>query len=77
LKLCGEATDVLKCPRCGEPEILRERVDDKILIVFGCMLSVYLPADKDEEEIQRILDEWDRSGKMDEWLKTAMRLGVD
>jgi len=53
LKLCGEATEVLKCP------------------------LLYLPADKDEEEIQRILDEWDRSGKMDEWLKTPVRLGVD
>lgn len=58
MKLCGEATEVLKCP-----------------IWLHALL--YLPADKDEEEIQRILDEWDRSGKMDEWLKTPVRLGVD
>lgn len=59
----------MKCPRCREPEILRERVGDKILIVFGCMFSAYLPADKEDDELQRMLDEWERIGGMDEWLK--------
>lgn len=61
--------DVLKCPRCRELEILRERVGDKILVVFGCMFSAYLPADKGDEELQGMLDEWEMKGGMEEWLK--------
>ena len=63
---------MLECPECGEPEILRKRVGDEQGVVFSCMLSVILPADCDDVELQRRLDEWKRTGKLEEWLKTPL-----
>ena len=63
---------MLECPRCGQPEILRKRIGNEQFVMFGCLFSIYLPADKNDDELQRMLDEWERTGGMDEWLRKPL-----
>lgn len=63
---------MLECPACGAPEIFRQKIGDKLVVIFGCLLSVTLDANKSDIENQQILDEWKRTGKMEEWLKKPL-----
>ena len=63
---------MLECPQCGEPEIKRIRQGNVQHVLFGCMLMVTLPADKDDVELQSQLDEWKRTGGLEAWLKEPL-----
>jgi len=62
---------MLKCPRCGEPEILRKQIGNKQFVLFRCLFSVYLPIGKNDKKLQQILDKWEKRCGMDEWLKAS------
>jgi len=62
---------MLECPRCGKPEILRKELDDGVWVLFGCFFAATLPKLPDTD-LQQILDSWERSGGMDEWLKEPL-----
>jgi hypothetical protein len=61
-----------ECPQCGEPEIKRIKQGNVQHVIFGCMLSVTLPLDKDDIELQHMLDEWKRIGGLEKWLKEPL-----
>jgi len=63
---------MLECPQCGKPEIKRIKQDNVQHVLFGCMLMVTLPTDKNDIELQSILDEWKRTGGLEEWLKKPL-----
>jgi len=63
---------MLECPQCGQPEIKRIKQGNVQHVLFGCMLMVTLPADKDDVQLQHQLDEWKRTGGLEEWLKKPM-----
>lgn len=63
---------MLECPICGQPEILRQKTGNEQFVLFGCLFAVWLPTDKDDDELQRQLDEWHRLGGLDQWLKRPL-----
>jgi len=62
----------LECPQCGQPEIKRIKQGNVQHVLFGCMLMVTLPTDKNDVQLQHQLDEWKRTGGLEEWLKKPM-----
>jgi len=63
---------MLKCPRCGRPEIFRWRGGDMQIVFFECLMSTVLPVDKSDEELQSMLNEWEKSGEMEKWLRKPL-----
>lgn len=59
----------LKCPECGEDEQFRSGNNRTVMVLFKCGFSATFDAGLSEEEMQKKLDEFKASGKMDEWIK--------
>jgi len=61
----------LHCPRCGA-DVLTTRHDSQkkvIVVIFKCIFSATFDDDLSEDEMQKQLDKFESSGKMEEWIK--------
>jgi hypothetical protein len=64
----------LICPECGYPEWKRIKTKDGKFqtILFECMFSAYIEADKTNYEIQSILYEFQASGNLKKWVEKPL-----
>lgn len=59
----------LYCPKCKSPEIRRMQHHHGVTVLFGCMFSATFDKGLTDEKMQEILNDAERTGKIDEWLR--------
>lgn len=62
----------LKCPECGEAVLHYHIEEDCESVVFRCLFSATFDRGISPENAQRKLDEFKKSGKMQEWLERGL-----